>query len=236
MPERKHQADAEQTGSRLFINTRLLGLEPVPPPRESPVKWIDGIALFTYDACKQAIDETVRAVRELVARVDVARRLEACKLTVVIIPRDRKLTELGEFWLLRGQETFDGRSWDEVRGVANVKLPDGRTLVGVGEDRILDAIRDPRNNSTLRHELAHVIHRHGSSEDEERAIQASYDLRKARNGPWTDDYGSTNSDEYFAQATIHYLGLGVHGYQGSAWLAEHDPRLHSLLAGLYGPR
>jgi Domain of unknown function (DUF4157) len=45
-------------------------------------------------------------------------RLKGKTVEMHIIPVDQKLTDLPEFAKLKGQKTFDGRMWDDVRGIA----------------------------------------------------------------------------------------------------------------------
>jgi hypothetical protein len=52
--------------------------------------------------------------------ISVIKNLLQSNLEVVVIPRDKGMTVLDQFQSIRGQQTFDGRSWDSVRGVGNV--------------------------------------------------------------------------------------------------------------------
>jgi hypothetical protein len=53
--------------------------------------------------------------------VGAIKNLLESNVQVVVIPRDKGMTVLDQFEAIRGQKTFDGRSWDSVRGVGNVK-------------------------------------------------------------------------------------------------------------------
>lgn len=59
--------------------------------------------------------------------VSVIKSLLENRIEVVVIPRDQGMTVLDQFESIRGELTFDGRSWDSVRGVGNV---DGPTPMG----------------------------------------------------------------------------------------------------------
>jgi hypothetical protein len=56
--------------------------------------------------------------------VQVIKNLLENNLEVVVVSRDEGMTVLQQFESIRGQRTFDGRSWDSVRGVGNVKNND----------------------------------------------------------------------------------------------------------------
>lgn len=56
--------------------------------------------------------------------VSVIRKLFSANMEVVVVPRDQGMSMLDQFESIRGQKTFDGRSWDSVRGVGNV-VPSG---------------------------------------------------------------------------------------------------------------
>jgi hypothetical protein len=72
--------------------------------------------------------------------ISVIKNLLENQVEVVVIPRDKGMTVLGQFASIKGKQTFDGRSWDEVRGVGNVTAsapmgphkPAGKTGKGPG--------------------------------------------------------------------------------------------------------
>ena len=72
--------------------------------------------------------------------ISMVKTLLANNIEVVVIPRDQGMTVLDQFQSIRGQLTFDGRSWDPVRGVGNVKDP---SLGGqLREHKMLKEVRD----------------------------------------------------------------------------------------------
>jgi hypothetical protein len=63
--------------------------------------------------------------------------LHNTRVELHIIPEDKKLTDLPEFAALRGTKTFDGRLWDNVRGVGGERV--GSTIrYAVAEEEISD--------------------------------------------------------------------------------------------------
>ncbi|MFP2925285.1 hypothetical protein ACLESO_08715 [Pyxidicoccus sp. 3LG] len=198
-----------------------------------------GVEIRANGVRQSAIDETLRLTREMTAsRPDIAERMRASNHMVVIIPTGAKLTDVAEFQSLRGQQTFDGRNWDDVRGVANVTLPDGRSATAIPEENLSELGTDAYggNFSVGIHEFAHAIHQHGVSPEERQAIRAAFDAQTARGGPFTDAYASSNDFEYFAQLTNAYFGRNEgQGNNGAQWVQTHDPQAFALLQQIYGP-
>ncbi|MHA7628562.1 hypothetical protein [Corallococcus sp. M7] len=187
---------------------------------------------------QSAINEASRVARELTAaRPDIAERMRAAGHVVVIIPQGSKLTDLPEFQSLRGQKTFDGRPWEDVRGVSGVSLPDGRVATAISEENLSELSSDPYagNHSVGIHELAHAIHSQGVTPEERQAIEDAYEAQRARGGAFTDDYASSNSHEYFAQLTAAYFGRNKGaGANGAKWVQANDPQAYALLQQIYG--
>lgn len=211
---------------------------PVPPRTRPTIVEAGGFRIHTSGVAAEGIQESVNIARRLAVRPDVAERLRERKVDLVLLPHDKKLTDLPQFSGLRGKSTFDGRPWDQVRGVANVVQPDGRVAVALPEENLLELPSDPYpgNFSVGIHEVAHAIHEFGLSEADHQQVAQSFAAHKAAGGRFTDDYAASNEYEYFAQATNAYLGRnGGQGENGAAWLKQHDPRLHAVLERVYGP-
>jgi hypothetical protein len=198
-----------------------------------------GVGLVSYGADPRALDETARCIAAVTQDPDVARAMQREKVTVVVIPADRRLTDLPEFAELRGQRTFDGRDWGEVRGVGGLRLDDGRLVVGVPEENLL---RSPGNSyqgdyDVTLHELAHVVQDYCLPDRLQRRIDRLFDARTDDGLPFSDSYAAANSREYFAQATNVYFGRNEgQGVDDPTWLERHDPELQRLLAELYPDR
>jgi len=209
-----------------------------PPPPGGRTTVLRGVEVTAYAPSDLAEAEATRVVTAMTARPDLQRKLKAAKVELVIIPQHTKMTDLPEFASLKGRRTFDGRVWDDVRGVGGTPTPDGRTAVGIPEENLADLPSDgyPGNYSVAIHELAHVIHEH-VTRDEKAAIDAAFEARKAAGGPWTEPYGSSNSHEYFAQATNAFFDRNVGmGNSGKPWLRQNDPAILALLTKIYEPQ
>lgn len=191
-----------------------------------------GVEVTAYQPSDAAEQEAARVVEMMTTRPDLQKKLKAAKVALVVIPKDVKMTALPEFASLKGQRTFDGRAWDDVRGVGGTKTPSGTIAVGVPEENLVDGPGDtyPGNYSVAIHELAHCIH-DLLPRGEQNAVQEAYDARQAAHGPWTEEYGSSNVHEYFAQGANAYFGRNKGmGHNGKAWLKKNDPALFAVMA------
>ncbi len=206
-----------------------------PPPPGGRTTLLRGVEVTAYAPSNLAEAEAARVVREMTGRPDLQKKLKAEKVELVIIPEHTQMTALDEFASLRGAKTFDGRPWEDVRGVSGTHTDDGRLAVGIPEENLADLPSDgyPGNYSVAIHELAHVIHEQ-VTKAEKKDIEAAYEARKAAGGPWTEAYGSSNSHEYFAQATNAFFDRNEGmGHSGKAWLKENDPAIFALLSKIY---
>jgi hypothetical protein len=216
--------------------TDSLGPFPPPPPGGRTTV-LRGVEVTAYIPADRAEAEAARVVAAMTARPDLQKKLKTAKVELVIIPQHTKLTDLAEFSSLKGQRTFDGRAWDDVRGVGGTRTDDGRWAVGIPEENLADLPSDgyPGNYSVAIHELAHVIHEHVTNA-EKRTIDLAFEARLAAGGPWTEAYGSSNVHEYFAQATNCFFDRNEGmGHSGKAWLKKHDPAIYAALIKIYEP-
>jgi hypothetical protein len=87
------------------------------------------------------------------------------------------------------------------------------------------------------HEFAHALHSEGLTAAQKTKITQLYAARQAAGGPWTEAYGASNEQEYYAQCTNCYFGKnqGI-GQNGKPWLRTNDPEMCDFLDELYGKR
>ncbi len=193
-----------------------------------------GVSPTALDACEKIVTAT------LANRKDVQAAMKKAKAALVIVPSKQKMTDVEEFKSLKGTKTFDGRSWDDVRGAGGMRVPSGLFAIAVPEENLVDL--GPGSDSYSDgysvglHELAHAIHDKGLPSGEQAKILDLYNARKKAGGPWTEDYGASNEWEYFAQATNCFFGVneGI-GNNGPDWLKTNDPEIFALLVKIYGP-
>ncbi|MCB9877159.1 MAG: tetratricopeptide repeat protein [Planctomycetes bacterium] len=129
---------------------------------------------------------------------------------------------------LRGRRTFDGRVWDDVRGVGGLRA-------ATGIEALDDAVTF--GFDTFAHEVAHQMHYYAFTPVQKARIRALYD-RAVADGRCLDYYAATNEAEYFGQGVEAFVSLGkrpggetTHGH--TRWeLRRVDPDLYEFVAGL----
>ncbi len=166
----------------------------------------------------------------------LAERLRRLPLTIVVVPRRTRLTEMPQFASLRGRRTFDGRLWDDVRGTGGLALDDGRIAIAIPEENIAGGDDAYPAQSIAVHEIAHALHDHIVDSDQRDAVAKAYRARRDAGGPFVDAYAGANVREYFAQGANAYFDRWAgHERRDARWLWDHDRALYTVLARLFGP-
>ena len=201
------------------------------------------------DVSPTAVAAAARAIGTILetAMPEVARGLAQGNVFLFIIPKDKKLTDVPEFSGLRGKTTFDGRLWDDVRGVGYYPLADGRGVgVAVGEENLLGGTNDPPEGYpalfVLAHEFSHSVQFVGlPTELYDRSLKIYRESMLRKEGTGLGRYADANANEDFAQAAAAYFGVGhldspkQHGEAARRRLREGQPRMYELVAQIYGP-
>ena len=102
----------------------------------------DGVDPKAVAACEVFITQLIGnnpAAQEALKKANVA---------IVIIPHDKKMTDLPQFAALAGTNTFDGRLWDNVRGSGGMTAPDGTFALAVGGTTPLASLTTNANGTT----------------------------------------------------------------------------------------
>ncbi len=244
LQERLGQQAGEQTassGDEAWARGRPLKVaNPAPTQPGRQERTVLGVRILGTDVSPSALDACERFVTlTLGTRPDVQERLADAGVALVIVPRGRPMTELPEFSALRGGTTFDGRPWEQVRGAGGMRASGGMWAIAVPEENLVQV--EPDNDSYGSgysiglHEFAHTIQSKGLGRAERREITALYEARRAAGGPWTEAYGASNDQEYFAQATNCFFGEnGRVGNNGAEWLRTNDRPMFDFLVRLYG--
>lgn len=79
-----------------------------------------GVVVRGTGVSQESIDKAAEVVELTIGdNPEMQRRLKKNKVVVVVIPHDKKLTDLPEFKRLKGKMTAENppRKWDEIRGV-----------------------------------------------------------------------------------------------------------------------
>lgn len=130
---------------------------------------------------------------------------------------------------LRGRRTFDGRVWDDVRGIGGLRAATGIEALDEASTFGFD---------TLVHEIAHQVHLYGF---DRRSVQVRIRRlyqRAVDEGRCLDYYAATNYAEYFGQGVEAFVSLvkrpaveATHAHTRFE-LMRVDPELHALIAEL----
>ena len=189
----------------------------------------------------------------------IAKRTINSDMEVIIIPRNKLLTDVAQFAGLAGTSTFDGRRWETVRGtrsgdrvaMAEENLLGGNCTATFNGNPVSGAYT--QGYSTASHEFAHGLHVNILDSGDRQIITDAYNARKALaiaspNDPdqWVDGregcYASQNEREFFAQLSNAYLGTntgsdtatGDPRHNGQNWVQTHEPTVFAVLDRMYG--
>jgi len=129
---------------------------------------------------------------------------------------------------LRGKRTFDGRVWDDVRGVGGLQAATGIEALDEAAQFGFD---------TLAHELAHQVHFYGFTMAQRVRIKQLYE-RALRENRCLDYYAASNEAEYFGQGVEAFASFGkrpggeaTHGHTRFE-LYRVDRELHDFVASV----
>lgn len=127
---------------------------------------------------------------------------------------------------LRGKRTFDGRVWDDVRGIGGMRAATGIEALDEAATFGFD---------TIAHEVAHQVHFYSFSPLQRARIKALY-RRAIEAGRCIDYYAASNEAEYFGQGVEAFVSLAkrpggetTHGHTRFE-LYRTDPELHDFVA------
>ncbi len=112
----------------------------------------------------------------------------------ILMEKERTTDARSRRWL-RGKQTFDGRSWDDVRGIGGLAAATG-----------IEALDEAQGGGfqTLVHELAHQIHHYSLRPAQKATIRDLYAAAQ-EDGLFLDYYAASNEAEYFAQGVEAYF-------------------------------
>lgn len=145
-----------------------------------------------------------------------------------IVPLSQRVSEVDGFHDLARQSTFDGRSYESIRGVG------GRISV-CGAEYIEQAARAGYN--CIAHEFAHQVQEAAMGASERQTIKRLF-LNAKRAGRTLDYYAGSDEFEYFAQAYEAFVSpfkrpaTGLTARHTRQELEGRDPDLYAFLLGL----
>jgi peptidoglycan hydrolase-like protein with peptidoglycan-binding domain len=207
--------------------------------------------------------EALRILTVQLANKAIARGSIDNHIGVVIVPRNKLMTDLPQFASLAGQTTFDGRNWETTRGSGGLTL-DGNVFTAIAEENLLGGACTAMFNgtpvsgqyaegySTTSHEFAHTLHNYVLTAADRTAITTAYNARKASAtahptdaDQWVDGregcYASQTEHEFFAQLSNAYLGTnggddpftGGPRHNSRDWVRTHEPTIFQILERMY---
>ena len=218
---------------------------PTAPPKPQPAKLnvIDHGA--SADAAKVAKERMTEVLGNL--QTGPADQLAGTEVELHIIPKDKKLTDLPEYSALKGTKTFDGRSYDELRGAGGQKFG-SKIRYAIAEEQLVPALAKKDSPESRygkgfvgSHESGHVVEQYALTKDQQTELKRLYDERKKGTGPWLNpvNYTSSSTGEYFAQSTAAYFGRPYSEEKADKkmytrdWLRKNDPDMLKLLSTVY---
>jgi hypothetical protein len=129
---------------------------------------------------------------------------------------------------LRGRRTFDGRVWDDVRGVGGIQAATGIEALDEAATFGFD---------TFAHEVAHQVHYFTFSPLQRAKVRSLY-RTAMKERRCLDYYAASNVAEYFGQGVEAFVSLAkrpgsetTHGHTRFE-LLRIDPMLHGFIATL----
>ncbi|MGW0297008.1 DUF3626 domain-containing protein, partial [Streptomyces anthocyanicus] len=234
----------------------------VPLPDEGAVSLAAGLVHVPREV-EQPVAARLELTR-LLARVvlhdpGVAARVVDSGVRVYVVGRG---TPIGDVMRGAGVEearlTLDGRLAHTLRAYTD---PGSRTVF-VAEENLLGVdtrtavrVHSDGYSSTV-HELAHLLHTYGLTDDDRALVRSTYQQRleegadavwadgprRSLDGEPADNYSSLDPEEYFAQATNAYFHAntghdpltGRPRNNGTRWIQDNEPGLLPLLTRVYG--
>ena len=231
------------------VKTKLAALSPGDARRLDLLARLEE-RVDSHGASEAAVQEAKRLLRMMLRRAEpgVLERLLASRAEIEIIPRDHKLTDLPHFLAYRGMRTFDGRLWDEVRGMGNAPwLNRAGVSCAVAEENLLGGDDDDSGYASAGflfvHEFSHLIHFNaipgpGPFETSEVKIgdvsQAYLEAMKRPGKTGLGRYADSSAQEAFAEGVAAYFSVSETAL-GPAQLRQSSPELYAVIERLFGP-
>lgn len=174
-----------------------------------------------------------RARREVIERTAALFRSRLDKLITVggrhdLLAELERTTDSDARKNLRGRRTFDGRVWDDVRGIGGLRAATGIEALDEAATFGFD---------TFAHEVAHQVHFFTFNPLERARIRSLYKKAMAERR-CLDYYAASNEAEYFGQGVEAFVSLAkrpgsetTHGH--TRWeLLRVDPELYAFIVSL----
>ena len=218
-------------------------IEAVDPPEQgffTKKLVIRGVSILASpEVSDGAIEEAARRLERLLGRSpEIERNLARFGAQLEIIGEHQQVSDLPQYRDQKGKP-FEGKLTIDERGRGY-----GGLHSSCGEENLLllpsDRYDDHRDICS--HEFAHTILSYGLSQDIYARVEEQR-LASLAAGRWTTMYAATNTQEFFAELTMWYLGSrGDYGktepspFKGAIWLKRYDVEAYTLIDDIYSGR
>src|SRR6266545_7280308 len=211
-------------------------------------------SVWLYEADPAPLPLLDSLVDEVLDSVSPANReaLSDAEVRVHVIPHDGHLTDLPEWANLKGQDLPDPnpsdsqpewRNYDDLRALGPATCVSGPLDLAIAVEQIV-AVPDDQYplpepgdfGKNLVHEMGHALEC-GLLPDQQATLDADY--AEAVQRPLSEvvgdlpAYSAGTVHEYFAEGVVAWFEAAGGPTYRRAWLAQHDPKLHDLLAGFF---
>ena len=185
-------------------------------------------------------DEALRILSSQLNDKEMALRLISSQCLVVIVPKNKLMTDLPEFASSKGTFTFDGRPWDTTRGLGGKTTAiTEENLTGDDIDKSPTMSRNGQSGtayagvqnpevycsgySTTNHEFFHTLHKNVMSKSDYATVKNSFNDKKSRDGAATLDWAdgprlngsSAITDNYSSTNEFEYFAQTGCAWQGT---------------------
>ena len=201
--------------------------------------------------CYPCVDDAaLRTAAHVAARMltgtplQMRKRMVDSGASLGVIGKAQRTSDIPAHRFLRGQRTFDGRTFDSgCRGVGGVP---GCPCTSVGEENLLMLEDDSfSNESIMVHEFAHACMNLGLSDAEREEVRRLYDGATSKEGEegYLGEKGSnymlSNADEFWAEATQAWFAASARtdvncSLRTRADVRTRTPAIAALLERVYG--
>ncbi len=141
--------------------------------------------------------EAFRILASQLQDKDIMMRLIENRVSVVIVPRDKLMTDLPEFASQRGRFTFDGRPWDITRGL-------GGRETAIAEENLLGLSSVSGSTARLGWDGQTSMEAARATDPNAMPAEGGAGVQRFNPGVYCSGYSTTNH-EFFH--TIHQYGL-----------------------------
>ncbi len=182
----------------------------------------------------EAFDRAIYTLKKMLSNDQALyEKLKKQNFKIEIIGKDQTITDLESYAYLKNEQSSDGRSYSDMRGLGDVNL------ASVGEENLLCLEKQQYfSEDIFVHEFAHSVMFNLDSKLKEN-IENAYKSAKEKNLYPKTCYMMADSQEYWAEGTQAWFNATVRldvngGINTREKIKKHDPDLAKILDKVYG--